>query len=60
MAASCRKMQYLAVLKDEYGVHDISTEEAIDKIRTLIPNVRKEYSEAKQWLINFLPADTGE
>ena len=51
--ATCEKIQNVGSLKDEAGINTIETEEALSLMETLLPQVNKEYGEAKEYLTNF-------
>jgi len=48
--ASCEKIQHYGVKRDEEAGKDLNAEEALDKIKSQLEQLRKEYAEAKQTL----------
>ena len=48
--ASCEKIQHYGVKRDEKAGKDLKPEEALDKIRDQLAQLREEYAEAKQTL----------
>ena len=47
---SCEKIQHYGLERDEEAKKDLSSEEALDKIKTQLTQLREEYAEAKQTL----------
>jgi len=48
--ASCEKIQYYGVKRDEEAKKDMKPEEALDKIKGQLEQLREEYAEAKRTL----------
>ena len=48
--ASCEKIQHYGVKRDEKAGKDLEADEALDKIKTQLAQLREEYAEAKQTL----------
>ncbi|GBC08196.1 hypothetical protein RclHR1_07960012 [Rhizophagus clarus] len=51
--ASCEKMQHFGNKKDETGTNDITENDALKKISSLLEKVKDEYKEAETYLKNF-------
>jgi osomolarity two-component system, phosphorelay intermediate protein YPD1 len=47
---SCEKIQHYGLKRDEEAETDLNPEEALDKIKTQLAQLREEYAEAKQTL----------
>lgn len=47
---SCEKIQHYGMKRDEEAGRDLKPEEALNKIKNQLAQLRKEYSEAKQTL----------
>ncbi|KAG5459534.1 MAG: hypothetical protein BJ554DRAFT_52, partial [Olpidium bornovanus] len=56
---SCEKMQHYGNLKDQHGSGSITQDEALDKIRELLVQVKEEYKEADTFLRKFYGEDVG-
>jgi len=50
---SCEMIQHWGAMKDTTGERDITKEESLKLITDILPKMRKEYDEVKQWLENF-------
>lgn len=48
--ASCEKIQHYGVKRDEAAEMDLTPEEALDRIKNRLVQLREEYAEAKQTL----------
>ena len=48
--ASCEKIQYYGLKRDEVAGMDLKPEEALDRIKNRLVQLREEYAEAKQTL----------
>lgn len=48
--ASCERIQHYGQRRDEEAGVNISDEEALSKIESLLVNVKKEYEDAEKWL----------
>ena len=48
--ASCERMQHYGQLRDEDVGVPLTNEEALNKIESLLTQVKKEYSDAEKWL----------
>jgi osomolarity two-component system phosphorelay intermediate protein YPD1 len=48
--ASCEKIQHYGLKRDEEAEKDLTPEEAINKIKIQLAQLRKEYAEAKKTL----------
>ena len=58
--ASCEKIQHYGLNRDEEAKKDLGPEEALDKIKKQLVQLRNEYAEAKQTLEDFLREREGE
>ncbi|ORX95954.1 histidine-phosphotransfer domain, HPT domain-containing protein, partial [Basidiobolus meristosporus CBS 931.73] len=50
---SCEKIQHYGNQKDETGTKSIPEEEALEKITSLLTQVKEEYQEAEKYLKHF-------
>ena len=57
--ASCEKIQHYGVERDEEAGKDLKPEEALDKIKNQLAQLRKEYAEAKQTLQDWFREQEG-
>ena len=48
--ASCERMQHYGQQRDEEAGTKLTDEEALERIGTLLAQVKKEYSDAEKWL----------
>ncbi|CAK5270196.1 unnamed protein product [Mycena citricolor] len=48
--ASCEKMQHYGELRDEIAGIDLKSDEALARIRVLLPATKAEYADARRWL----------
>ena len=51
--ASCERMQHYGQQRDEEAGTKLSDEEALNRIGTLLEQVKKEYGDAEKWLKNW-------
>ncbi|CAO3640763.1 unnamed protein product [Mucor hiemalis] len=51
--ATCEKIQNVGNQQDEEGTGELEKDEALKRITPLLPQVKKEYSEAEEYLKNF-------
>ena len=58
--ASCEKIQHYGVKRDEVAGKDLKREEALDKIKNQLAQLRVEYAEAKQTLEDWFRDHEGE
>ncbi|KAF3933316.1 hypothetical protein ABW19_dt0201336 [Dactylella cylindrospora] len=54
---SCEKIQHLGARTDETGNKPISEAEALEKIKEILPKMRKDYDDAEKWLKNFFGSE---
>jgi osomolarity two-component system phosphorelay intermediate protein YPD1 len=57
VSASCERMQHYGKLRDEEKQCDLAPPEALDMIKRLLLNVKKEYAEAKGYLDKYYAGD---
>jgi len=55
--ASCERMQHYGQLRDDERGVDLSEEEALKNIKTLVERLKKEYAEAERWLKDYFGGD---
>jgi len=58
--ASCEKIQHFGVKRDEEAGKDLEAEEALDKIKNQLVQLREEYAEAKQALEDWFREEEDE
>jgi osomolarity two-component system phosphorelay intermediate protein YPD1 len=58
--ASCEKIQHYGLKRDEVAGKDLKPEEALDKIKNQLAQLREEYAEAKQTLEDWFRDHEGE
>jgi len=58
--ASCEKIQHYGLKRDEDSGKDLTSEEALNKIKDQLAQLRKEYAEAKQSLEDWFRKHEGE
>ncbi|KAI8367697.1 signal transduction histidine kinase [Radiomyces spectabilis] len=51
--ATCEKIQNIGNCQDDTGNGQLDKEDALEKITPLLPQVKEEYAEAKEYLENF-------
>ena len=58
--ASCEKIQHYGLKRDEEAEKDLTPEEAINKIKIQLAQLRKEYAEAKKTLEDWFRKPEGK
>ena len=51
--ASCERLQHYGARRDEEEGVDLSNEKALEKIRPLLVQIKREYAEAERWLKDY-------
>lgn len=58
MQASCEKIQHYGHKKDDTGTNDITEDEALEKLKTIIEQAKTEFEEVEKVLKTFYHDDS--